>query len=109
MELPRSCIDGVGFSRLSSQAQRVDRTRGFIIRGSEHHLLANIQLEGHGMVSQDGRNAILTPGSLTFVDSSRLEVVAHECGFGGAAQLHRAFRQVTAITPGAYREGSGTD
>jgi AraC-like DNA-binding protein len=32
-----------------------------------------------------------------------LEVVARESGFGGAAQLHRAFRAVAGTTPGAYR------
>ncbi|GAA5153610.1 helix-turn-helix domain-containing protein [Pseudonocardia eucalypti] len=32
-----------------------------------------------------------------------LSTVAHESGFGGEAQLHRAFRAVTGTTPGAYR------
>jgi AraC-like DNA-binding protein len=32
-----------------------------------------------------------------------LAVVAHECGFGGEAQLNRAFRAVAGTTPGAYR------
>ncbi|GII56570.1 hypothetical protein Pth03_49590 [Planotetraspora thailandica] len=34
-----------------------------------------------------------------------LTVVAHECGFGGESQLHRAFKAVTGITPGTYRSG----
>jgi AraC-like DNA-binding protein len=37
-----------------------------------------------------------------------LATVAHECGFGGQAQLHRAFRAVTGTTPAAYRSGSTT-
>ncbi|MFD7408554.1 AraC family transcriptional regulator [Streptomyces sp. NPDC059866] len=32
-----------------------------------------------------------------------LAAVARECGFGGEAQLYRAFRTVTGMTPGAYR------
>ncbi|GLZ50025.1 transcriptional regulator [Actinomycetospora sp. NBRC 106375] len=30
-------------------------------------------------------------------------VVAARCGFGGEAQLHRAFRDATGVSPGAYR------
>ncbi|MEV6283494.1 helix-turn-helix domain-containing protein [Kribbella sp. NPDC051770] len=37
-----------------------------------------------------------------------LEVVARASGFGGAAQLNRAFRSVTGTTPGAYR-ATGTN
>jgi len=32
-----------------------------------------------------------------------LAAVARACGFGGEAQLYRAFRAVTGMTPGAYR------
>lgn len=32
-----------------------------------------------------------------------LSAVAVRCGFGGAAQLHRAFRSVVGMTPGTYR------
>lgn len=35
-------------------------------------------------------------------------VVAARCGFAGPAQFHRTFREVTGISPGAYRRGSGT-
>nr|BFD88087.1 AraC family transcriptional regulator [Streptomyces sp. Xyl84] len=34
-----------------------------------------------------------------------LAAVAHECGFGSEAQLYRAFKHVTGMTPGAYRSG----
>jgi AraC-like DNA-binding protein len=34
-----------------------------------------------------------------------LAMVAHDSGFGGEAQLHRAFRAVTGTTPAAYRDG----
>lgn len=64
-------VAGIGFARLSSNAQRVDRTRGFVARSQEHHLLVNIQLRGRGLLAQDGRSAVLEPGSLVFVDSAR--------------------------------------
>ncbi|WP_078606540.1 helix-turn-helix domain-containing protein [Streptomyces violaceorubidus] len=34
-----------------------------------------------------------------------LAAVADACGFGGEAQMYRAFRAVTGTTPGAYRSG----
>ncbi|SDO33110.1 AraC family transcriptional regulator [Geodermatophilus sp. DSM 45219] len=34
-----------------------------------------------------------------------LAAVAARCGFGGGAQLHRAFRGLTGTTPAAYRRG----
>jgi len=64
-------LAGIGFARLSSQGQRVERTKGFVARSSEHHLLANIQLRGQAMLAQDGRSAVLAPGALAFVDSAR--------------------------------------
>lgn len=34
-----------------------------------------------------------------------IAVVATRCGFGGEAQLHRAFREATGVSPGVYRHG----
>lgn len=70
-QVTQTDLAGIGFARLSSHAQRVDRTRRFISRSQDHHLLANIQLEGHGLLAQGGRSALLEPGSMTFVDSAR--------------------------------------
>jgi AraC-like DNA-binding protein len=64
-------VAGVGFTRVSSNAQLVDRTRGFVARSQQHHLLVNIQLQGNGLLAQDGRSAVLEPGSLVFVNSAR--------------------------------------
>lgn len=38
-----------------------------------------------------------------------LSLVARESGFGGVAQLHRAFRAATGTTPGAYRKGDAPE
>ena len=64
-------VAGIGFASIASHGQRVDRTRGFVARSREHHLLANIQVRGQGLLAQDDRSAVLTPGSLVFVDSAR--------------------------------------
>ena len=69
--LTQTEIGGLAFARLSAHPQRVDRTRAFIARSQDHHLLVNIQLHGHGLLTQDDRGALLEPGSLTFVDSAR--------------------------------------
>jgi transcriptional regulator GlxA family with amidase domain len=37
-----------------------------------------------------------------------LAAVAQQCGFAGAAQLHRAFQRVTGGTPGDHRRRSAT-
>jgi AraC-like DNA-binding protein len=66
-----TAVADLGFARLASRSQRVERTRGFVARSQEHHLLANIQLRGRGVLVQEDRHAVLEPGSLTFVDSAR--------------------------------------
>jgi AraC-like DNA-binding protein len=64
-------LDDIGLSVVSSGAQTVDRTKRLIARADEDFLLANIQLEGHAQIRQDGRTAFLSQGAMTFVDSSR--------------------------------------
>ncbi|MET9149314.1 helix-turn-helix domain-containing protein [Streptomyces sp. NPDC058319] len=64
-------LDGLGFTLVRSGAQRVDRTRTLIARGGGDDVLANIQLTGEGRVGQDGRRALLAPGAMTLVDSTR--------------------------------------
>ena len=39
--------------------------------------------------------------------SRPLAAVAADCGFGGTAQLHRAFRLLVGTTPGAFRAAAG--
>src|SRR5690554_610142 len=49
-------------SVVESGPQRVMRTPGKISRASEDYFLVSIQTRGRGVVSQDGRNALLQPG-----------------------------------------------
>ena len=65
-------FDEVGLSVVSADVYQADRTRRLIARGQqEDFLLTGIQLEGVGQVHQDGRVAILHPGSMAFYDTTR--------------------------------------
>lgn len=54
-----------------ASGQRVRRTPRLIARSSEEYVLASIQLAGRGVVTQDGREARLVPGSMSFYDTTR--------------------------------------
>jgi AraC-like DNA-binding protein len=58
-------------SRVTSTAQFVRRTPDLIARASEDHFLVSIQTRGRGVVSQDGRDAVLAPGDFALYDSTR--------------------------------------
>ncbi|GGM23922.1 transcriptional regulator [Streptomyces fumigatiscleroticus] len=66
-----SVLDGIGFTALSAGPQQVARTRRLIARDQEDVLLANIQLGGRARLEQNGRVAVLAPGAMAFVDSTR--------------------------------------
>jgi AraC-like DNA-binding protein len=58
-------------TEVRAAGQHVRRTRQLIAGSSEDFLLASIQLGGTGRVEQDGRTAQLSPGALSFYDSTR--------------------------------------
>ncbi|HEY3471623.1 MAG TPA: AraC family transcriptional regulator [Amycolatopsis sp.] len=62
-------LGALGVSRLAAGPQRVRRDPSLIASGDEY-VLANLQLDGQGLVTQHGRTGVLTPGSLVFVDST---------------------------------------
>ena len=82
-------FNDVQVSTVTAGAHRVDRTRSTIARGHEEFVLTSIQLAGAGLVSQDGRHAPLTAGSMVFYDSTR----PYTLSFGGP------FRQVVVQVP----------
>lgn len=61
----------VQLTEVRAAGQHVRRTRSLIAGSSEDYLLASIQLGGRGRVEQDGRTAELTPGAMSFYDSTR--------------------------------------
>ena len=58
-------------STVCAGGQRVRRTPRLIARAGEEYLLASIQTKGHGRIEQDGRVAVLDPGSVAVYDSTR--------------------------------------
>ena len=58
-------------SRVTATAQFVRRTPALIARASEDNFLVSIQTQGRGIVSQDGRDAVLGPGDFALYDSTR--------------------------------------
>ena len=58
-------------SRVTSTAQFVRRTPALIARASEDNFLVSIQTKGRGVISQDGRDAVLGPGDFALYDSTR--------------------------------------
>jgi AraC-like DNA-binding protein len=76
----RDAIDGeivadelatLQLSRVTATAQLVKRTPALIARASEDHFLVSIQTQGRGVISQDGRHAVLGPGDFALYDSTR--------------------------------------
>jgi AraC-like DNA-binding protein len=58
-------------SEVISTKQFVDRSRRQLARSNEDCLLVSLQLDGHGLVQQDGRSALLAPGDFALYDSTR--------------------------------------
>lgn len=77
-------------SRVAATAQLVRRTPAKIASASEDYFLVSIQTAGHGVVSQDGRDALLAPGDFALYDSTR----PYQLAFDGA------FEQFVLMLPG---------
>jgi AraC-like DNA-binding protein len=97
-------VDELGFSVVSADAQAVSRTRGLIARGREDYAMVNIQISGRAFVDQDGRTTVLTPGAMTFLDSTRPYALRFDNAFSQLivqvprqALSRRALTEATAI------------
>ena len=77
-------------SRVTSTAQHVRRTPAKIARASEDYFLVSIQTQGRGVVSQDGRDAVLAAGDFALYDSTR----PYDLRFDGP------FQQYVLMLPG---------
>jgi AraC-like DNA-binding protein len=77
-------------SRVTATAQTVRRTPARISRASEDYFLVSIQTQGQGVVSQDGRDAVLAPGDFALYDSTR----PYTLTFDGS------FQQIVLMLPG---------
>jgi AraC-like DNA-binding protein len=66
----RSLLD-IQFSDVRAAAQKVVRTRSKIAQSNHDYYLLSLQTRGRGIVTQDGRTAILNPGDFALYDTTR--------------------------------------
>jgi AraC-like DNA-binding protein len=63
--------DGVHLSLVEATAHQVERTPALIAARQRHCFKVGMQLNGRGILVQDGRETLLEPGSLSIYDTSR--------------------------------------
>lgn len=64
-------LPGLELSVVHSRAQRVIRTPRAIAQAGADYFIVSLQTQGQGLISQDGRNALLSPGDFAIYDSTR--------------------------------------
>ncbi|SDH86765.1 AraC-like ligand-binding domain-containing protein [Agrococcus jejuensis] len=70
-----SCV-----TEIVADPHRVEREATRISPDDPHHLKLTLQLEGTGIVAQDGRQAVLQPGDVAIYDTSRPYTLEFETG-----------------------------
>ncbi len=92
-------MPGLDLSVVASGTQKVLRTPRQIARANDDYFLVSIQTQGKGVLRQDGRDALLTPGDFALYDSTR----AYELHFEGD------FQQIVLKLPGAQLRSAVRD
>jgi AraC-like DNA-binding protein len=64
-------LPGLDLSVVTSRAQRVMRTPHVISKASDDYFIVSLQTQGHAVISQDGRDAVMSPGDFAIYDSTR--------------------------------------
>lgn len=64
-------VEDVCISEIVASPHTVQRTLALISDQDPTHYKVSLQLEGSGLVAQDGRQAVLAPGDLAIYDTSR--------------------------------------
>jgi AraC-like DNA-binding protein len=64
-------LPGLDLSLVKSRAQRVLRTPRAIANEAADFFIVSLQTKGHAVISQDGREAVMTPGDFAIYDSTR--------------------------------------
>ncbi|MEJ8282225.1 helix-turn-helix domain-containing protein [Pseudonocardia spirodelae] len=64
-------FDGLQLAEVSGTGQTVRRTRATIGAADPGHYKVGLQVAGHGLLAQDGREAALAPGDLAIYDTAR--------------------------------------
>ncbi|WP_350270554.1 helix-turn-helix domain-containing protein [Brevibacterium sp. CBA3109] len=114
--------DSVVMSHISANPHAVLRTPNLIARDAKAHGSAlspssyykvSLQLKGHGLLIQDGREVSLAPGSLAIYDTSRPYTLSFDCDFSSYVMMFPQSRvnlptgtvgQLTATSIGAEHQ-----
>ena len=80
-EIHNHHLPGLGLSVIRSAAQHVMRTPREIARSTDDYFIVSIQTSGRGVISQDGRDAVLSPGDFAIYDSTRPYVLNFDDDF----------------------------
>jgi AraC-like DNA-binding protein len=71
----------IQFSHVESCSQHVARTRSKISHSDKDYFLLSLQTQGRGLISQDGRSALLHPGDFAMYDTTAPYDLSFEEGF----------------------------
>ncbi|WP_198398103.1 helix-turn-helix domain-containing protein [Brevibacterium antiquum] len=116
--------DSVVMSHISANPHAVLRTPNLIARGTDtdsngsapspdSYYKVSLQLKGHGLLIQDGREVSLAPGSLAIYDTSRPYTLSFDCDFSSYVMMFPQSRvnlpadtvgQLTATSIGAEHQ-----
>lgn len=67
----RRVVNGAAITDISAVAHRVQRLEDSISQQDPRHLKLSLQIEGSGIVAQDGRECLLLPGDVAIYDTGR--------------------------------------
>jgi AraC-like DNA-binding protein len=76
----RSLTD-ISLYEITASSHSVHRTETHIARDSRRYFKLSLQLEGSGLLVQDGREAVLSPGDLAVYDTNRPYTLAFDDDF----------------------------
>jgi AraC-like DNA-binding protein len=75
--LRTSQVGGLQIAEVTGSSQIVHRDRAMIRRADPEYYKIGLQVRGRGVVRQDGREAVLSPGEFTIYDTSRPYRLVH--------------------------------
>ncbi|GGL98121.1 AraC-like ligand-binding domain-containing protein [Glutamicibacter protophormiae] len=108
--LGANMLGDIGLMRITAKPHAVLRTEDLSTSGDGDYYKVSYQLDGHGLLVQDGRETVLSPGDLAIYDTQRPYALAFEKPASVVVALvpHDQFRlspqQVAQITAVALKD-----
>lgn len=99
-------LQELAIMQVTAGPHAVVRTPELIGRGGAGHYKLNLQVSGHGLLVQDGRQTLLHPGDLAIYDTGRPYSLAFDDEFSTLVLMFP--RQLTGMSAGDVRELTAT-